>query len=244
MAAACLLNVTQASLGVSRVFRENEGITTVLSLLDAGLLTSSAIPAEMSSPRGSFATDLSSGSFLSSGSILGVSEKTVSSDYSSRKVVCYLAGILLNVCRSDTACCREVCQLKGVCKLVPLIQPSQERLSVYSLECLKTCCRQSDDCKVFPPFLSHLQTQVGDAGGIIKLMNCYAAQTAPVVLAAVGATSPVLHRHAHNQLLFIAANGLNALMQVEETWTGRCAIAAAKSVSNLLSGRVGGKNSK
>ena len=56
MAAACLLNVTQASQGVSRVFRENEGITTVLSLLDAGSLTTAAITAEMSSPRGSFAT--------------------------------------------------------------------------------------------------------------------------------------------------------------------------------------------
>lgn len=225
MAAACLLNVTQASQGVSRVFRENEGITTVLSLLDAGSLTTAAITAEMSSPRGSFATDLSSGSFLSSGSMMGVSEKPVSSESSCRKVVCYLAGILLNVCRSDAGSCREVCQLKGVSKLVPLIQPSQERLSVYSLECVKTCCRASDDCK----------TQVGDAGGVIKLINCFAAQAAPVVLAAVSATTPVLQRHPRNQLLFIAANGVNALMQVEETWSGRCAIIAAKGVSNLLS---------
>ena len=78
---------------------------------------------------------------------------------------------------------------------------------------------------------------MGDAGGIIKLINCFAAQAAPVVLAAVAATSPVLHRHSHNQLLFVAANGVNALMQVEETWTGRCAVAAAKGISNLLSGR-------
>lgn len=155
MAAACLLNVTQASQGVCRVFRENEGITTVLSLLDAGPLTSAAITAEMSSPRGSFATDLSSGSFLSSGSIMGVSEKSVSSEYSSRKVVCYLAGILLNACRSDPACGREICQLRGLRLLVPLIQPSQERLSVYSLECLKTCCRQSDVCKVGMTAMSH-----------------------------------------------------------------------------------------
>ena len=240
MAAACLLNVTQASQGVSRVFRENEGITTVLSLLDAGSLTTAAITAEMSSPRGSFATDLSSGSFLSSGSMMGVSEKPVSSESSCRKVVCYLAGILLNVCRSDAGSCREVCQLKGVSKLVPMIQPSQERLSVYSLECVKTCCRASDDCKVFPPTLPHMQTQVGDAGGVIKLINCFAAQAAPVVLAAVSATTPVLQRHPRNQLLFIAANGVNALMQVEETWSGRCAIIAAKGVSNLLSGRDGG----
>ena len=36
--------------------------------------------------------------------------------------------------------------------------------------------------------------------------------------------------------LFRLANGLNALNQIEEAWSGPCSVCAAKAISNLLRG--------
>lgn len=47
-------------------------------------------------------------------------------------------------------------------------------------------------------------------------------------------TAVVLAHHAENTRLFRLANGLNGLMQIEESWQGKCSIAAAKAISNIL----------
>ena len=36
--------------------------------------------------------------------------------------------------------------------------------------------------------------------------------------------------------MFRLANGLNGLMQIEESWSGKCGVNAAKVVTNLLHG--------
>lgn len=47
-------------------------------------------------------------------------------------------------------------------------------------------------------------------------------------------TSAVLAHHSENTRLFRLANGLNGLMQIEESWLGRCGVCAAKAISNIL----------
>ena len=54
-------------------------------------------------------------------------------------------------------------------------------------------------------------------------------------------THVVLLNHPENTKLFRLANGLNALIQVEESWLGHCGVCAAKTISNILcNGRRGG----
>lgn len=51
--------------------------------------------------------------------------------------------------------------------------------------------------------------------------------------------SVALSNHPANTHLFCLANGLDALMQIEENWSKKCACAAAKVLSNLLCSECG-----
>ena len=55
-----------------------------------------------------------------------------------------------------------------------------------------------------------------------------------VILSALRTLSCILSGHPSNQQLFALANGLNALMQIEESWHGVCSVQAAKVLSNIL----------
>ena len=55
-----------------------------------------------------------------------------------------------------------------------------------------------------------------------------------VILSTLRTLSCVLNSHPSNQQLFALANGLHALMQVEESWRGVCSVQAAKVLSNIL----------
>ena len=54
----------------------------------------------------------------------------------------------MNICKLDPSCCQEVGQFHGIATLVQLIQLTQERLSVYCIECIRACCRHCNECKV------------------------------------------------------------------------------------------------
>lgn len=75
---------------------------------------------------------------------------------------------------------------------------------------------------------------MGTCGGIIRLINCLLSSSSQVVLSAVSLVSVALSNHPANTHLFCLANGLDALMQIEENWSKKCACAAAKVLSNLL----------
>ena len=59
-----------------------------------------------------------------------------------------------------------------------------------------------------------------------------------VILPTLRTLSCILSNHPSNQQLFALANGLNALMQIEESWRGVCAVQAAKTLSNILNNPV------
>ena len=58
----------------------------------------------------------------------------------------------------------------------------------------------------------------------MRVINCFSCPSPQVVASAIGVTAVLL------------ANGLNGLMQVEESWSGKCGVNAAKVVTNLLHG--------
>ena len=130
MAAGCLINITQSSSWVSAFFRENEGITTVMSLLESEL---------QSSPV-----------YTPSEPLLRASseQSPVPFFHLDRKVVVYLTGILINVSKSDPVSSNELAQLRGMEVMTQLLQVTQEKQSIYCLECIKACCQKDSRCKV------------------------------------------------------------------------------------------------
>ena len=151
MTAGCLLNTTQTSSSITHLFRQCEGITTILSLLRNEFILASAMttltPVD-STPRFtslSALSEKSSGSFASVGSF---GERVAGGETNSKKVLTYLVGILMNICKLDSICCREIVQFRGVEVLVELIQLTQERLAIFCIECLKTCCKHNEESKV------------------------------------------------------------------------------------------------
>ena len=130
MAAGCLINITQSSSWVSAFFRENEGITTVMSLLESEL---------QSSPV-----------YTPSEPLLRASseQSPVPFFHLDRKVVVYLTGILINVSKSDPVSSNELAQLRGMEVMTQLLQVTQEKQSIYCLECINACCQQDPRCKV------------------------------------------------------------------------------------------------
>ena len=78
---------------------------------------------------------------------------------------------------------------------------------------------------------------MGTSGGIIKLINCFLSPNSQVVLSALNTASVVLSKHSANTHLFCLANGLDALMQIEENCSGKCGYTAAKVISNVLCSR-------
>ena len=55
-------------------------------------------------------------------------------------------------------------------------------------------------------------------------------------MSAIALATVVTSGHPGNTRLFRLANGLNALNQIEEAWSGPCSVCAAKAISNLLRG--------
>ena len=151
MAAGCLLNTTQTSKTLTHLFRESEGITTVLSLLRNDYLLSSSMSPFTSPdftprfPSTSALSERSSGSFQSTSSIM---DRGNAGETNSKKVITYLVGILMNICRLDGVCCKEVIQFRGTELLIGMIQLTQERLAIFCIECLKACCKCCEECKV------------------------------------------------------------------------------------------------
>ena len=142
MAAGCLLNATQKSVGISTVFRDNEGIMTIVSLLKNEVLF----------PRSAFAasTDRSlSASFVTDGTCSSLASPCESNplcvvthhDPSVKKLQVYLAGTLMNLSNVDEKNCAEIVALDGVETLMGMMQLSTDRFNTYCLECVKTCCR-------------------------------------------------------------------------------------------------------
>lgn len=83
---------------------------------------------------------------------------------------------------------------------------------------------------------------MGPCDGIIRIINCFSCPNAHVVTSAIGTASVLLANHSENTKLFKLANGLNALMQVEESWSGKVGVCAARAISNIIRGRVGGED--
>ena len=69
----------------------------------------------------------------------------------------------------------------------------------------------------------------------MRVINCFSCPSPQVVASAIGVTA-VLLADADARRMFRLANGLNGLMQVEERWSGKCGVNAAKVVTNLLHG--------
>ena len=142
MAAGCLLNATQKSVGISTVFRDNEGIMTIVSLLkNEVLFPRSAFAASTDrSPSASFVTDGTCSSLASpceSNPLCVVTHH----DPSVKKLQVYLAGTLMNLSNVDEKNCAEIVALDGVETLMGMMQLSTDRFNTYCLECVKTCCR-------------------------------------------------------------------------------------------------------
>ena len=206
MTASCLINITQTSNEISVLFRNSEGITTVLSFIENQLQNSPLFPPSELLIRPQ-SPNLSEGN-----------------NQLTRKVILYLTGILINVSRSDKVSCDEIGQLRGMEILTQLMQLTQEKQSIYCLECIKACCHRSELCK----------DVIGTCGGIIKIINCLLSLNIHVIISALHTLTCILSNHPANQRLFCLANGMNALMQVEESWRGVCSIQAAKTISNVL----------
>lgn len=130
MTASCLINITQTSNEISVLFRNSEGITTVLSFIENQLQNSPLFPPSELLIRPQ-SPNLSEGN-----------------NQLTRKVILYLTGILINVSRSDEVSCDEIGQLRGMEILTQLMQLTQEKQSIYCLECIKACCHRSELCKV------------------------------------------------------------------------------------------------
>ena len=130
MTASCLINITQTSNEISVLFRNSEGITTVLSFIENQLQNSPLFPPSELLIRPQ-SPNLSEGN-----------------NQLTRKVILYLTGILINVSRSDKVSCDEIGQLRGMEILTQLMQLTQEKQSIYCLECIKACCHRSELCKV------------------------------------------------------------------------------------------------
>lgn len=154
-------------------------------------------------------------------------------------MVLYLTGVLMNISRLDAASCVEIGQLGGVEVLVQMIGVSREKQIVYCLECLRACCKQDASCKVgvwsgpdpigkngdmwrhHPP--NQLSLVVEQPGGSLgRQLGVRGAEQPP------RQHPPVLPRQR-----------LDALMQIEENWSKKCACAAAKVLSNLLCSECG-----
>ena len=67
------------------------------------------------------------------------------------------------------------------------------------------------------------------------MINCFSCPSPQVVSSAISVTSALLG-DAEARRMFRLANGLNGLMQIEESWSGKCGVNAAKVVTNLLHG--------
>ena len=147
-----------------------------------------------------------------------------SKDPSVKKLCLYTVGILMNLCNIDSKNCVELTNMNGIALISSMIQLTNERHMLYCLECIKACCRHSDNSK------NHL----GACDGIIRIINCFSCSNPQVVSSAVNTTVIALSNHPTNIKLFRLANGLNGLMQIEESWTGKCCITAAKAISNIL----------
>lgn len=76
--------------------------------------------------------------------------------------------------------------------------------------------------------------------GLVRIINCFSCPSSQVVSSAIGACTALFHSDAQNKRMFRIANGLNALIQVEESWVGKCSVNAAKLITNLLHGGDGG----
>lgn len=160
--AGCLLNMTQSSREISTVFRESEGITTLISILRnevvnaqyARLCPVSGRQTRPVSPEAKPSLPRLSESSAVAFTPRGAPDTVPSSNSSVRKLCLYLVGILMNLCNVDGANCREICDLNGVELFFGMIHLSNEKQILYCLECIKTCCRQCPECKV------------GDAGAL------------------------------------------------------------------------------
>ena len=160
MTASCLINITQTSSEISVLFRNNEGITTVLSFIENQLQNSPLFsPSELLRPQ-------------SPGQSEGNSLLT-------RKVILYLTGILVNVSRTDIVSCNEIGQLRGMEILTQLMQLTQEKQSIYCLECIKACCHRSELCKVGTLCFQTNPNRMllGHAVGLSRSSTVYCLQT-------------------------------------------------------------------
>lgn len=212
------MNVTPSSSAISTLFRESGGITTILTLLRNDCFqTQSPLLVEAGGSRSNSSLRARSSSHSQRSIINGGTDLT-------RKTLTYLIGILMNISKLDEKSCYEIVQLNGVQCLVSFLQYSQELLNVHCLQCLRATCKANKQAKDI----------IGSCGGLVKLMNCYSSSNSNVVISAISTTTMVLRDHPANTQLFCHANGLNNLMQVEERWKGKCGIAAAKAISNIL----------
>ena len=229
MVSGLLLNTTQSSRDISTVFREKEGITTVLALLQNEFLNPrSQSSFTDSSPTLSRLPENPSRSGLSSPRLQAHSSSDLLSarDPSVRKIVSYLIGLLMNLCNLEKANCAELVGLDGVELLMSLIQLTNERMMIYALETVKSCCRWCPEAR----------DRLAACDGVIKIINVFACSSAKVVMSAIALATVVTSGHPGNTRLFRLANGLNALNQIEEAWSGSCSVCAAKAISNLLRG--------
>lgn len=229
MVSGLLLNTTQSSRDISTVFREKEGITTVLALLQNEYVNPRSQSSFMdSSPTLARLTDHPSRSGLSSPRLQSHSSLDLlsSRDPGVRKIVSYLIGLLMNLCNLEKANCAELVGLDGIELLMSLVQLTNERLMLYALETVKSCCRWCPEAR----------ERLAGCDGVIKIINAFACSNMQVVASAVALATVVTSNHSGNTRLFRLANGLNALNQIEESWSGHCSVCAAKAISNLLHG--------
>lgn len=142
----CLLNATPTSVTISSLFRECGGITSILSLLQNECFqTQSTLSNEGGNSRSSTSLRSRASSHSQRSIINGGGDLT-------RKILTYLIGILMNICKLDDNNCREISQLNGVQCLVSFLQYSQELLNVYCLQCLKATCKANSYAKVVACF--------------------------------------------------------------------------------------------
>ena len=70
------------------------------------------------------------------------------------------------------------------------------------------------------------------------MINCFSCPNPQVVASAIGVTA-VLLPDAEARRMFRLANGLNGLMQIEESWSDKYNVSAAKVITNFLHGGRG-----
>ena len=255
---ALLVQLVQTNCTVSSIFRQNEGITSVIALLRNEVLNPRSALSQIASeqspvlsitslestpPRSMSSTPISMPMALSTSMSSGTSsyyhvpangnggyEMVSARDANVRKVVHYLLGILMNLCKLQTVNCMELVGLQGIEMLLSMIQLTNDKVMVYSLETIKACCKACPEAR----------DRMARSEGVIRVINTFSSPNTQVVISAVELIRVVLNGHAQNTRLFRLASGLHSLTQIEESWTGTCGVQAAKTICNLLNkGRFG-----